>query len=213
MLDRLQRQLERTYELHVGHAVQDFLITDPALASAIDSSDHPDVPEKLLIREGGRDLDVGLFIDERVMAALSRDDPTARLHPGNLESFLIALEGVSHFLYLVFNATYARPISLFELELQAEVDKYVTAAFLFAHQLGRVPSGLGRRLFDDPILHPELSPESARRYEAANYYAARYCAELERVYLRGRADGLMRELRRFYRLPQEKKLRHIRRLN
>jgi hypothetical protein len=211
MLERLQRQLERTYEVEIEHAVQDFLITDRALASRIDSTDHPDVPEKLLIREGERDLDLGLFIDERVMESLRRDDPTTRLHPGNLESFLIALEGVSHFLYLVFNASHARPVSLFELELQAEVDKYVvclladgTAATATASPRWR------RRLFEDFELEPDLDAEERDRYRAANQNARRYSASLERRFVaRGGVVDMLAELRRFYRLSLGAKLDHI----
>lgn len=213
MLARLQRQLERTYEVAIPHAVEDFVITDPALASRFPSGDAA-APETLFVSQQERAVDVGLFIEEAILEHLVRDDPTAKLHPGNLGSFLIALEGVSHFLYLVWNAGWEKPVSRLELELQAEVDKFFAAAFLFAHQIGGVPPQLRHWLFEEPVYRDALTSEAKRRYEEANHYAAKLCARLERRYLRGHPrSGLMHELRRFYRLPQGQKLDYIQRLS
>ena len=42
-----------------------------------------------------------------------------------MECFCLALEGVSHFLYLIWNASFDRSVTLLEMELQAEIDKFV----------------------------------------------------------------------------------------
>ncbi|MCK7580758.1 MAG: hypothetical protein MZV65_37405 [Chromatiales bacterium] len=139
------------------------------------------------------------------------DDPTERLHAGNLADFLTALEGVSHFLYLSGAPAHERSVSLLELELQAEIDKFMLAAFLSARAAsGRVPAGLHRLLFDAPVFDPALNAELAERYRAANAYARRYCGWLQRRYLARRGDpGIMSELRRFYRLGHHGKLARI----
>ncbi len=228
-LYRLQRQLERTYEVAVPHQVDEFLITDAealpvswkALARGVsapaDLRSPQDVeegpPEALIVIEHDGELTLGLYVDGEIVSRLAEDDPLARLHGGNLEDFCIALEGVSHFLYLAWNATHDRPVSRLELELQAEVDKYVCAAFLLASQAGgRVPRGLAGRLFEQASLRPELTPEAAERYRRASEYAARYCAELEGRFMRGGgAGGMLKELRRFYRLRHRDKLARIER--
>ncbi len=52
-----------------------------------------------------------------------------------------ALEGVSHFVYLAWNAGHDKPVSLLELEMQAEVDKYVGSYWLMRRQLPGSLSG------------------------------------------------------------------------
>jgi hypothetical protein len=108
----------------------------------------------------------------------------------------------------LWNARYERGVSLLELEMQAEIDKYVTMAYLFSRQGGgRIPSSLYRWLFEEPTFDSSLDRESLERYRDANYYAARYCARLEKRYLspNGRT-GMFNDLRRLYRLTHRAKI-------
>ncbi|MCP5150396.1 MAG: hypothetical protein H6983_17765 [Ectothiorhodospiraceae bacterium] len=207
----LQRQLERIYEIEIPHDVDDFVITDRVVARSIEGDDARDAPEKLLVRQSGDEVDIALYLDREVVERLGRDDPNDHLHGGNFADLCTALEGVSHFLYLAWNAGHDRGVSLLELEMQAEVDKYVTTAFLFgAQEQGRVPGWLHRRLFEDASFDSQLDETELARYRDANRYASRFCSHLESRYLRGTGEpGLMNELRRFYRLPQRAKIRRI----
>lgn len=205
----MQRRLERIYEVEVAHNVDDFLITDAELVARIEEgTTSRTIDEKLLVVQEDDHLDVALYLDSELVDRLSDDDPNSRLHEGNLIDFLTALEGVSHFLYLTWNAEHRRSVSLLELEMQAEVDKYVSAAFLFGQQAsGRVPGGLCRWLFEDPVFDASLDRSSLERYRDANYYARKYCARLEERYLRRSGNvGLMNDLRRFYRLTHHHKI-------
>ena len=211
MLASLQRQLERIYEIEIPHSVEDFLITDPGMLKNIpgfSDADQAGTEEKLLIVQDGDSLDIALFMDNEVVSRLEQDDPRSRLHAGNLSDFCTALEGVSHFLYLIWNAGYERGVSLLELEMQAEIDKYVSTAILFGQQAsGRVPANLYRWLFDNPVFDSSLDRPSIERYRDANYYAGRYCARLEKRYLKGTGrSGLFKDLRRLYRLTNHAKL-------
>ncbi|MGH8496315.1 MAG: hypothetical protein ACREVN_09285 [Gammaproteobacteria bacterium] len=212
VLARLQRLLERIYEIEPAHEVTDFLITDAKLAQRLDSSVAARaVREKLLVAENGDGLDLALYVDPRVLEELDADDPTEKLHDGNLANFWIALEGVSHFLYVARSAAHDRSVSLLELELQAEVDKYVATLFLLGRQVGAaVPATLHSWLFERPSFDASLDGEGLERYRRANRYAGRYCRHLNSRFLGvRRRSGLMAELRRFYRLPQHRKMRHI----
>lgn len=212
-LARLQRHLERLYDVSAGHDVDDYVIHDAEIARRLENDPAARaIPEKLLLRESDDGVDVALYLAPAVIERLERDDPTERLHAGNLPDFLVALEGVSHFLYLAWSVRHERRVSLLELELQAEIDKYMLAALLIARaDHGRVPAGLLRLLFDAPALDPALEPELAERYRTANAYARRYCAWLQRRYLARRGErGMMSELRRFYRLDHHGKLARIR---
>lgn len=207
-----QRELERIYEVAVPHDVDDFVISDEALARHLGQrAGSPHATEQLFVREAEDALDISLYIAEEVVERLSRDDPIIKLHGGNLGDFCTALEGVSHFLYLTWNARHAREVSALELELQAEVDKYFVSTFLFSRQRdGDIPDGLGNWLFDSPCFDARLDEATRRRYEEANYYAARFCAELEHRYLREKRSGnLINELRRFYRLTRWQKIDRI----
>ena len=209
-LKRIQRHLQRIYEVDVPHNVEDFVVTDRALLKALgDQTRQAD--EKLVVIQNGEEVELALYLDPELMERLREDDPTQRLHDGNIADFCTALEGVSHFLYLTWNAGYERGVSLLELEVQAEVDKYVSTAMLFGSQDGgKVPQQLYAWLFDDPVFDESLDGESLRRYRDANYYASRYCSQIETRYFRQRRCGnLMNELRRFYRLPHHHKIKRI----
>ncbi len=205
VLGRIQRSLERIYDLDLPVQVEDYLMDGEALA-ALELSG-----ESLVLVEHGDTLDVGIYVEPPSLENLARRNPFTRLDGDNLSDFCAVTEEVSHFLYLVWNALHARRITRLELELQAEVDKFVTAALCLAAQGGRgAPDELARRLFERYRLKEGLDAESRERYETANALAGRYCRSLARRFLRERQlKPMMVELRRFYRLPQSGKLEAI----
>ncbi len=209
---RLQRHLEGIYGVPVSHDVADFLITDAELARQLDTSDNArEVKEKLLVRQNEEDLELTLYLDSEVVANLEKIDPERCLDDSNLEDFLIALEGVSHFLYVIWNAGFRKPVTLFELEMQAEVDKYVTSKLLSLQQPhGIHPAALKARLFGEPSFDEALSEPELERYRSANHYAGRYCEQLEFRYdVDFGGAAMLDELRRFYRLNQGDKISRI----
>ena len=206
LLRRLEQMLHELYALDVGYAVSDFLITDPKLARCLDSGGRK-VDEKLLISEADGEADVALYLERELLDRLDQHDPLTKLDGDNLADFWAALEGVSHFTYYAWNAARDKAVSLFELELQAEVDKFVTTGMLLRDQTGREPGGLHGWLFDLPTLAAELEEHERERYRRANRYAAKYC---QRLPLRRDDEAAAhRELRHFYRLSQASKLAHI----
>lgn len=211
ILEKIQGVIERTYDLESGHRVSDFVVTCPKFAHYFGL--RPDAgarQEQVLVRGDSAAVDLAVCLNEQVLERLRDQNPMASLHDGNLEAFWTALEGVSHFVYLVWNASRRRQVTQLELELQAEVDKFVTTALLVAAQQGgRVPTELHSWLFDLCRLDETLAREEADRYSQANRYAGRFCQQLERRYLRSGGDSIFPEIRRFYRLGQRGKLRHI----
>ena len=207
-LCKLEALLHELYALDVDYAVDDFLITDAAVAGSLDGGGRK-IDEKLLIAEADGEADVALYLEQELLERLDRCDPLTRLDADNLADFWAALEGVSHFTYYAWNAARDKPVSLFELELQGEVDKFVTTQRLLRAQHGREPSGLHGWLFDAPTLDPELDDEERERYRRANRYAAKYCRRLAPALARVDDAAPQRELRHFYRLSQRSKLAHI----
>jgi hypothetical protein len=201
----VQRRLEALYALEPEAPVTDYLIPSSEVLHL------PGGGSRTLVSQEGDVVRVGVVLDEATGAHLERADPRDRLDHGNLGSFSTLTEEVSHFLYLLFRARSERSVTRLELELQAEVDKYLIAlAFLSLQNEGAVPTGLRRFLFDRYRLVEGLSAESAARYHEASRLARRYCGWLESRYLRRcRLGELAREARRFWRLGQREKLETI----
>ncbi len=202
VLAEIQASLERIYDVALPVQVQDYLLDGEAAAALEVSGDS------VLVVEGHETLDVGVYLTPPSLERLSRRDPFTRLDGENLSDFCTATEEVSHFTYLVWSAMHARRVTRLELELQAEVDKFVTAALcLEAQGTGGASEALAERLFERFRLKAGLDAESRERYETANALGGRYCRSLVRRYLKERQHGaMMTELRRFYRLPQTGKL-------
>ncbi|MFO1351794.1 MAG: hypothetical protein U1F68_14435 [Gammaproteobacteria bacterium] len=215
-LHALQRRLETLYGVSVEHSVDDFLITDAALARQLDTSaEAREVEEKLLVREHGDCLDISLYLDSDLLVRLGADDPTAALHEGNLADFCTVLEGVSHFLYLTWNAARGRSVRCVEMEMQAEIDKFIAILVLAAEQRSLAATGrLHAWLFDQPSYDAALSGAELERYRDANRYAGKYCFYLEQRYWRRQPpSALLGELRNFYRLDLQNKIRTIEKTN
>ena len=209
LLVDVQRRLESLYALEPEAPVSDFVIA-PGAAMAL-----PGGGSRTLVSHDGDDLAVGVVFEEKVPAQLRHRDPRVVLDRGNLDPFCTLTEEVSHFLYVLFCARSARTVTELELELQGEVDKFLTTAFFLSLQNeGVVSSHLRRLLFRDYRLVPGLSGEQADRYRTASTLAFHYCGYLETEYLRQRRLlDLAREARRFYRLGQRDKLQRIARLH
>jgi hypothetical protein len=215
LLSRLQSLIGGIYDVSVAHDVYDFLVTDrrrlPAAARGGTADEELIVAEPL---EGGDELALSLYLDPALLGRLAREDPLVRLHTGNLADWWTALEGVSHFLYLAWNAGHDKPVSVLELEMQAEVDKYVASYWLLRRQFpGRFPAELRRVLFARTRVDPRVGAQKAPLYREASRYAERFCGRLEQTLARsqgcpGEGNGdasVLAELRRFYRLTHARK--------
>jgi hypothetical protein len=211
VVQELQVLLQRIYDVPLAHDVAQFLLTDRRALPEGFCQGSTD--EQLLVAHDGAEMTLGLFLEPEVLARLAQANPLDALHGGNLADYWTALEGVSHFVYLAWNAGHDRPVSLLELELQAEVDKYVCSVQLLrAQDPTRFPAELHRALFETARVDPTLAGERVGLYRRANHYAARFCRHLSALLRPMGAQAqerARRELRRFYRLTSAMKLRHI----
>jgi hypothetical protein len=210
-LDTLQQRLQSIYEVGVPFAVSGFVTTDSQLVSGLTSGDKEHVREKLLIRQDGSDLDLSLYLHEDVIITLNEQAAGSHFDSGHFEDLCLAIEGISHFLYLAWRALQKQDVSLLELELQAEVDKYILALSLIRQQKQyELLERLRERLFENIRYDDALDDAELFRYREANHYAAKYCSLLEQRY-RGELGGeqMKAELRGFYRLGRHAKFRRI----
>jgi len=214
LLSRLQELIGGIYDVRVAYDVYDFLVTD---RGRLPHAAHGGLAEEELIvaqSADGTEVSLSLYLDPALLERLANADPLVELNGGNVADWWTALEGVSHFLYLAWNAGHDKPVSLLELEMQAEVDKYVASYWLMRRQYPRhFPAELRRVLFERTRIDPRLAAERRRLYAEATRYAARFCRRLEQR-LASVAHGereVLAELRRFYRLGNARKRAHIER--
>jgi hypothetical protein len=216
-LASLQSALTEIYDLPGMPPVGEFLMTD---RSAL--RDYPEAragDEQLIVAVEGDTASLALYIDGAVLTRLAHHDPFAALDHQNLADYLTVAEGVSHFVYVAWNAGHDKPVTLLELELQAEVDKYVLGAWLLSEQgAGRFPRELHRALFERARVDPLAAAGRVNLYQTASNYAARFCrrvaaslAASRRNSRHGATRELLAELRRFYRWGNVRKLAHIER--
>ncbi|MCG8324526.1 MAG: hypothetical protein MI673_03340 [Thiotrichales bacterium] len=213
-IKNLQKRLQSIYEIDTGYAVSDFLISDESTRRMLDRRSSR-LKETVFVSEAGDGLDISVYIDAGVLENLQREDPEQKLHSGNIEDFCLATEGISHFLKLVWHGEHEREVSLLELELQAEVDKFILMYLFLSEQHTSVNTRQLRRLIFDAVrFHPAPGSVEHERYNDANFYAGKYCQALEQIYIHtDDARHMLKELRRFYRLPLSEKLRRINKLN
>ena len=175
----------------------------------------PQAPEELLVLEEGDELSLGLFLDEAVLDAAARADPHHRrpklVARALLARLVCAAEGVSHFVYLASRAAAGRPVSLLELEVQAEVDKFALLLLhLWRRGLRRTSPTLRARLFERVGYHGHLAADEVARYREANRLGGGYARWLEGRFVDDAdIEGLLRELRQSYRRSGGDKLEYL----
>lgn len=189
---RVQCGLERLYRLDQVAAVGEYM------QHARDGE-----REALLVREAD---DGAVEIALRVPMLGPRELP---LHDARaLDPLCQIIEGVSHFVMITQRAHWNAPTTQLELELQAEVDKYVVLASSLPAPDPAASASLRDRLYERVSFSHAEGSEQGDRYRLANRMAARYTRSLEQRYLsRHRYAELQHELRRFFHASREEKLR------
>jgi hypothetical protein len=180
----IQSRLMRYYALDEQPHVDDFV-----------SARHDVARERLLVRHADDALELALELPADVVGEGRALD---------LDRLCQVVEGVSHFVLVAERARCDLPTTQLELELQAEVDKFVLLALAAERPLAAGERAvLHDRLFAHArFLHPE-GTELGERYRTAHRLAERFTARLDRDHLvRTGGDGviaLQERLRRFYR--------------
>lgn len=203
LVNRLQQTLEYFYRVKGPVPVKDFCIRQEQLRALLGEERNPPPREALyLMKANDETTDIGLFIDPM---EIKRAEGFVRApRSESLDAFCVALEGVSHFLYLTYcRVGLDRPVSQIELELQAEIDKYLCLRILFGVK------DTATRLFRHFSWHDSVREEDQERYRVAHCEAKRYASWLDHKMRLGEIWTVLDDARRFYRKPLGDKLAHI----
>jgi hypothetical protein len=188
LASRIQRGLENLYRL-------DRAIDVDAFVTHASEGER----EALLVRETSDGLELCLRLPRLSESA----DAGADLDP-----ICQIIEGVSHFVYLADRASRERETTQLELELQAEVDKYVVLAASLEGFDAATSRHLRERLYERVVFVHAPGTVEGERYRIANDRARRFTGRLEREFVaRARFTELRAELRRFFHMSQGDKLR------
>lgn len=210
MLAELQRQLAGIYGLDRPYDIREFLITDPQIARTLgEDAILSNTRETLLLSEDEKGLALSLYLDATMLERLESSNPVEELRADALDDLWQVIEGISHFNCVIWKASRDRSVSLLELELQGEIDKFVGTMLLALDQSNALlAENLHQWLFEDVSFHDELDDEQLDRYRSANNYAARFCHRLQESLI-GSGGNALSELRKFYRMQLQGKISHI----
>ncbi len=188
-LDAWQDRIEARYDLSLSVRVSDHVFTDERQRMQLAAGA---AREQLLVSLNGDELQMSLFLDPSLIAAA----------PHSLDALAAVLEGVSHFVCVAWRAERDATCTALELELQAEIDKFVL--LLATHG---PPEKLFASLFDNARFDPTLGSVLRQRYIDAHRSAAQACQWLLRHF-----EGKLERpeayawLRRLYRMSAQQKM-------
>ncbi len=216
LLETVRGLLERTYRIRTGLAeLGPFVIGDRGYGElyrsprgALDIGSAAVRSAKTLVREAGGGTAVCVYLPDSLIHCLEAFPPQHGLGTENLDAFATFVEEIDHLLVVAERALQRRPVSLFALELHANVSKYlVLARFLAGSRDSLEPSRqqwLRHRLFDAMRFSDE-DPAVRDRYRDAARWARRLLNGIAPLSRAERVDAL----RQFHTSSLSEQLRQI----
>ncbi len=209
MLHQIQHELESLYQIPISKPVEEFLLPEIESSSVAENPWILHSDEALLVEQSDEHLDIGLWLNPELLAWSEKNDWDDLQHENDLQlvnKLGPLIEGVSHFMYLLWRAEKNMNVTQLELELQAEVDKFILLDKLFE----KMPSQtVMKALFEGVSWNPALNDMEKERYETAVKFASQYCEYLRVNHLKEDPTVILPEIRSFYRMSQSEKIRHI----
>ena len=198
LLRSLQALLERTYRMDTGIAdVGPFVIGDEGLRVLYAGGDEglhragaagaAGAGARVLVREAHGSVAARIYYPDALIRSLEERPPAYGLFDGNIDAFATFVEELDHFLLLAERVRLRRPVTLLELEMHANVTKYLVCALFLAagRRTGpRAPLGSEDRVWllwhlFEKITFAEPDPQSQSRYRAAARFARRFLDGLD----------------------------------
>jgi hypothetical protein len=216
LLDLVRGLLERTYGMQpplgdLGHYVVGDLgyrqfYSGGEVVRVVESPDGHGA--RTLVRETNHGMRLAVYFPDAMIEWLERHSPLAGLDESNVQAFATLVEELDHLLVIAERFRIGRPVTLFELELHANVSKYLVLSRFLAGSSPVLTEHkrlwLLHHLFDSVRFCDDES-EVRRRYEEATRWAVRFLSALRRIDPQGR----LRTLRRFHGSAAADKLRLI----
>jgi len=177
LLDGVRGLLERTYRMTSGLGdLGPSIIGDTGFARLYHDVDFDAAGAadgqgaRTVIRETAAGVRASVYFPDAMIRRLEQSPPQRGLDESNVDAFAVFVEELDHLLLLGERARQAREVRLVELELHANLSKYLVLSRFLAGSTGRVKASdrawLRHRLFDG-VVYREPCPEIRSRYESA----------------------------------------------
>ncbi len=199
MIQQTQKILESIYQLPQVELAENYLINQNQLQYFL-GHEHPycHADEVVVSSYDGSELEIGIFFHQKILNNLK--NPT-------LIQKLNVIEGISHYLLLSYKFQQNIALTRLELEMQAEIDKFLYYSLSDQRTKNYEQSF---NVLHVPINLESLNPEQQQLYQHANQLAKKYCHYLLKKFLaRKTHDALLCEIRNFYRMPYAQKICYI----
>ena len=214
LVTQLQRIIERTYALGSIPDAAQFILGDEGYRRIVARDAGPvrvvgsGTGACLLLRPATArgPWQAAIYYPDELIARLEADPPSAGLHDGNVDDFAVLVEELDHLICVAERLRQGRSFSLLELELQANVTKFLAAAHWLRRSRGGRFGDAERRwlrwhLFDKGE-YADSDPRVAARYRDARRFAVRFLQQIEPL----RAADRLGALRAFHRHSHDQKL-------
>lgn len=218
LIKELQRKIEKTYGMDTGIAnIEQFVIGDMGYKIFYANEEIRRVVDSInsgaqtLIRDCGKIIKVSIYYPDKLIKILEENDPRFGIHDGNIDAFASFVEELDHFLFITHNFKFNRPFSLLELELQANITKYLVLKYFMALQ----NRALRLTNFDKEYIRHHLfykriydirNASELERYEDAKRFSMIYIRFIDML----PSEDRLRDLRRFSRMACTSKISYIR---
>ena len=216
LIKELQKKIEKTYALDTGITnIEQYIIGDKGYEEFYAKEEIRTVVNshsgaKVLLRNAGDTLKVSIYYPDALIRELEDNDPRLGIHDENIDLCASFVEELDHFLFIAQNYKSNRPFSLLELELQANVTKYLVLKYFIALQ----SRSLKLSKFDREYIRHHLfykrqfdveDTTERKRYEDAGKFGMMYTEQIDRL----SHEERLRDLRRFSRMTCPSKIKHI----
>ncbi len=216
LIKELQRKIEKTYALDTGITnIEQYIIGDKGYKEFYAKEEISTVVKsysgaKVLIRDTEDALKVSIYYPDELIRKLESNDPRLGLHDDNIDLCASFVEELDHFLFIAQNYKQNRPFSLLELELQANVTKYLVLKYFIALQNRSIKLSK----FDKEYIRYHLfykrkydieDTAERKRYEDAGKFGMMYIKHIDLL----PQEDRLRDLRQFSRMTCPSKIRHI----
>lgn len=213
LLESVRSALERTYRMRPGIGdLAPFVIGDEGFRRFYDGATAAGSAggegARTLVRETQDGVRACIYYPDALIRHLEANPPQRGVADRNVDAFAVLVEELDHLLVIAERAREARPASLVELELHADVSKYVVLRRFVPAADRRAREARGHWLRYHLFHKAEWcdpDPAVRDRYRDAARWALRFLDGWERC----RAEHRLDLLRRFHAATLQAKLRLI----
>ena len=196
MIEAIQKKLEGIYRLPILPQVRQYLLS-PAQFQSIANAGF-DQPQVLYLDEE-TDASVGIYLGKKIFKNITRNN-----HVFSLQDLCVVAEEVSHFVYLLWSKCNGKRINLLDLEIQAEVDKFLITEGMFPDKKSMIEI-----MFNQIRMRKNLTKDQADRYWFANRMGKKLAMDWEETKIP--FEKKLKWLKFFYRQSPKRRISMIER--